>query len=178
MTSTHLVSMDISSEEVNNNNQEDKSTVINSSSVTKEVEEGSEASEPSPEASSEAGEAPSSSEGAFAIYSLNDNINGSLRVKVTSAEEWLCVARMPRDFSQTEFESLLKQFGPIQQSSIIHSDISGIVFFLLLVHVVCHWYPVDFQFVSKLLVTLHSAAFPTLAVLGVTHPFVQQKPQK
>ena len=96
MTS-NLVSMDISplSQEVNNNNQ-DKSVVTQTEEST-------------------------TKEDCSSLYSLND----TFRIKVTSPEEWLCVARMPRDFSQTEFESLLDDFGPIQQCFLIHSDISG-----------------------------------------------------
>lgn len=98
--------MDIS-EEVNNNNKEDK---------------------PTPQEDLVEEESPSTKEEDLeqtTIYSLND----TFRIKVTSAEEWLCVARMPRDFTQTEFQELLEEFGPIQQCFLIHSEISGWLLF-------------------------------------------------
>jgi len=52
----------------------------------------------------------------------------AFQIKVASAEDWLCLARMPQDFTQTEFESLLNEFGPIQQCFLIHSEISGDLF--------------------------------------------------
>ena len=114
MTS-NLVSMDIS-EEVNNNNEE---------------KAGCSGINPGPggvfnrkEACSDEPQNSSSSNPAASVYSLND----TFRIKVSSAEEWLCVARMPRDFTQTEFESLLDEFGPIQQCFLIHSEISGDLF--------------------------------------------------
>ena len=55
------------------------------------------------------------------IYSLND----TCKIVVNSPEEWLCVARLPLDFTQTEFESLLQDYGPVQQCFLIHSEISG-----------------------------------------------------
>lgn len=107
MTSSavNLVNMDIS-EEVNNNNAEDKPSCP---PEQVDVEESPRKAE----------------EDLEQIYSLND----TFRIKVTSAEEWLCVARMPRDFTQTEFQELLEEFGPIQQCFLIHSEISGWLLF-------------------------------------------------
>ena len=121
MTS-NLVSMDISSEEVNNNNQEKAgcSGAIEPALVfnRKEATTGDTTASTVPAAAivSLSGPSPTAS-----VYSLND----TFRIKVTSAEEWLCVARMPRDFTQTELESLLDEFGPIHQCFLIHSEISG-----------------------------------------------------
>ena len=55
------------------------------------------------------------------IYTLNQD----RKIIVSSPEEWLCVARLPLDFTQTEFESLLTDYGPVQQCFLIHSEISG-----------------------------------------------------
>ena len=122
MTS-NLVSMDISSEEVNNNNQEkagcsvaiDPALVFN----RKEAITGDTSAGTVPAAAIVSLSGPTSP--TASVYSLND----TFRIKVTSAEEWLCVARMPRDFTQTELESLLDEFGPIHQCFLIHSEISG-----------------------------------------------------
>ena len=127
MTS-NLVSMDISSEEVNNNNQEkagcsgaiDPALVFN----RKEAITGDTSAGKVPAAAIVSLSGPTSP--TASVYSLND----TFRIKVASAEEWLCVARMPRDFTQTELESLLDEFGPIHQCFLIHSEISG-DFFLL-----------------------------------------------
>ena len=110
MTS-NLVSMDIS-EEVNNNNEE-KAGCSGINPGLGGVFNRKEACSDEPQNSS--------INPAASVYSLND----TFRIKVTSVEEWLCVARMPRDFTQTEFESLLDEFGPIQQCFLIHSEISG-----------------------------------------------------
>ena len=122
MTS-NLVSMDISSEEVNNNNQEKAgcSGAIEPALVfnRKEATTGDTSASTVPAAAatvSLSGPSPTAS-----VYSLND----TFRINVASAEEWLCVARMPRDFTQTELESLLDEFGPIHQCFLIHSEISG-----------------------------------------------------
>ena len=123
MTS-NLVSMDISSEEVNNNNQEkagcsgaiDPALVFN----RKEAITGDTSASTVPAAAAIVSLSGPTSPTA-SVYSLND----TFRIKVTSAEEWLCVARMPRDFTQTELESLLDEFGPIHQCFLIHSEISG-----------------------------------------------------
>ena len=125
MTS-NLVSMDISSEEVNNNNQEKAgcSGAIELAPVfnRKEATTGDTSASTVPAAAIVRLSGPSP---AASVYSLND----TFRIKVTSAEEWLCVARMPRDFTQTELESLLDEFGPIHQCFLIHSEISGEDFF-------------------------------------------------
>ena len=55
------------------------------------------------------------------IYTLNQD----RKIIVSSPEEWLCVARLPLDFTQTEFESLLQDFGPLHTCFLIHSEISG-----------------------------------------------------
>jgi len=55
------------------------------------------------------------------IYSLNE----ALRLTVTYTEEWLCVARMPLDFTKAEFDKLLSEYGPVSQSFLIHSETSG-----------------------------------------------------
>ena len=55
------------------------------------------------------------------IYSLNE----ALRLTVTFTEEWLCVARMPLDFTKAEFDNLLSNYGPVSQSFLIHSETSG-----------------------------------------------------
>ena len=123
MTS-NLVSMDISSEEVNNNNQEkagfsgaiEPALVFNRKEATTGGGDTSARTVPAAAIVSLSGPSPTAS-----VYSLND----TFRIKVTSAEEWLCVARMPRDFTQTELESLLDEFGPIQQCFLIHSELSG-----------------------------------------------------
>ena len=130
MTS-NLVSMDISSEEVNNNNQEKAgcSGAIEPALVfnRKEATTGDTSASTVPAAAivSLSGPSPTAS-----VYSLND----TFRINVASAEEWLCVARMPRDFTQTELESLLDEFGPIHQCFLIHSEISGDFFYALLLY--------------------------------------------
>ena len=122
MTS-NLVSMDLS-EEVNNNNQ-DKSVnkselVLNNLSCSSSLSGSSDTSETKDDFKDDS-EDSDSKEDTFASYILNENF----RIKVSQSEEWLCVARMPRDFSQTEFEKLLQEFGPIQQCFLIHSEITG-----------------------------------------------------
>merc|ERR1719225_484293 len=123
MTS-NLVSMDISSDqEVNNNNQEKagcSSVGIDPSLQVFNRKEADDQSYCSP-GPGQVSTCSSTSSNSCSVYSLND----TFRIKVSSAEEWLCVARMPRDFTQTEFESLLDEFGPIQQCFLIHSEISG-----------------------------------------------------
>ena len=129
MTS-NLVSMDISSDqEVNNNNQEKagcSSVGIDPSLQVFNRKEADDQSYCSP-GPGQVSTCSSTSSNSCSVYSLND----TFRIKVSSAEEWLCVARMPRDFTQTEFESLLDEFGPIQQCFLIHSEISGDLFFPL-----------------------------------------------
>ena len=89
--------------EVNNNN--DKFTLETSLSSSKDDEHNEEPTiQPS-----------------HSVYTLNDD----RRILVSSPEEWLCVARLPLDFTQTEFESLLQDFGPLHTCFLIHSEISG-----------------------------------------------------
>ena len=89
--------------EVNNNN--DKFTLETSLSSSKDDEHNEEPTiQPS-----------------HSVYTLNDD----RRILVNSPEEWLCVARLPLDFTQTEFESLLQDFGPLHTCFLIHSEISG-----------------------------------------------------
>ena len=122
MTS-NLFSMEISPEEVNNNNQEKAgcSGAIEPALVfnRKEATTGDTTASTVPAAAIVSLSGPTSP--TASVYSLND----TFRIKVASAEEWLCVARMPRDFTQTELESLLDEFGPIHQCFLIHSEISG-----------------------------------------------------
>ena len=107
MTS-NLVNMDTSSasSEVNNNNTPDNG--------------GKNVFVPDTEQASSRKDDDSSS--TCTKYILTDSFGLSVR----SSEEWLCVARMPLDFTQTEFESLLDEFGPIQQCFLIHSEITGL----------------------------------------------------
>lgn len=60
-------------------------------------------------------------EDVFAVYELS---SGS-RLTVTSTEEWLCVARLPMDFTRDEFEELTQEYGAVQQSILVHSETSG-----------------------------------------------------
>ena len=91
--------------EVNNNNN-DKCTLETSFSSRKDDEHNEE---------------PTIQPQSHSVYTLNDD----RRILVHSPEEWLCVARLPLDFTQTEFESLLQDFGPLHTCFLIHSEISG-----------------------------------------------------
>jgi len=55
------------------------------------------------------------------VYSLSDTV----RLTVSSPEEWLCVSRMPLDFTQSEFQELMQEYGPMDQYFLIHSETSG-----------------------------------------------------
>ena len=54
---------------------------------------------------------------------VNNNVKGKVVVK--DAEEWLCVSRLPPDITEDEFYDLLTEFGGVEESFLIHSDIQG-----------------------------------------------------
>ena len=122
MTSNLVNFTSATTEEVNNNNDGGKLESCSGGIGKTALESHSPASSA---ASSSAASTTSSPEiediEPHSIYSLND----TCKIVVSSPEEWLCVARLPLDFTQTEFESLLQDYGPVQQCFLIHSDISG-----------------------------------------------------
>ena len=56
---------------------------------------------------------------------------GSLRLSVTaatpstSAAQWLCVARLPKDFTRAELVELVEEYGPVEETHMIHSEKTG-----------------------------------------------------
>ena len=119
---TNLVNMDLS-QEVNNNNQDKSEDVLMTSSFcsTASPESAISSLTCSEDLVKETEEISNGIEQPNVTYTLNQNF----QIKVNSPEEWLCVARMPVDFTQTEFQTLLKDFGKIQQCFLIHSEITG-----------------------------------------------------
>ena len=55
------------------------------------------------------------------LYVLDD----SFSIKVTDPEDWLCIARMPLDFSQEEFQDLVKEFGNVERVLLVNSERTG-----------------------------------------------------
>ena len=135
LSEPNLVKMDTTTmEEVNNNFQEngqilnsDKISVLNSlNSKSNNVTQDNLVSDYNKTNSVEDVTSANSNGGLLqtetsSIYCLNE----TLRLTVTYPEEWLCVARMPLDFTKAEFENLLKEYGPVSQSLLIHSETSG-----------------------------------------------------
>ena len=56
---------------------------------------------------------------------------GSLRLSVTAGAtptataQWLCVARLPRDFTRAELIELVEEYGPVEETHMIHSEKTG-----------------------------------------------------
>ena len=79
----------------------------------------------SPEASTASNEV-AKAEAAATVYSC-----GSLRVSVTAAvtpsaaAQWLCVARLPRDFTRAELLELVEEYGAVEETHMIHSEKTG-----------------------------------------------------
>ena len=77
----------------------------------------------SSEASTEAAKAEAA---AATVYSC-----GSVRVSVTAAvtpsaaAQWLCVARLPRDFTRAELLELVEEYGAVEDTHMIHSEKTG-----------------------------------------------------
>ena len=77
----------------------------------------------SPEASTEVAK---SAAAAATVYSC-----GSVRVSVTAAvtpsaaAQWLCVARLPRDFTRAELLELVEEYGAVEETHMIHSEKTG-----------------------------------------------------
>lgn len=46
-------------------------------------------------------------------------------LEVREAEEWLCVAKLPRDTTEQEFSDLLAEFGRVRTSLLMQSDTTG-----------------------------------------------------
>jgi hypothetical protein len=51
--------------------------------------------------------------------------SGSVSVTVSSKEQWLCVGRLPRTFTNDEFLQLVEEYGPVDETHMIHSDKTG-----------------------------------------------------
>lgn len=51
--------------------------------------------------------------------------SADVRIVVHDDEEWLCVARLPVDFSQDELEALALEFGAFHQAIRIKSTETG-----------------------------------------------------
>ena len=81
----------------------------------------------SPEASTASNEV-AKAEAAATVYSC-----GSLRVSVTAAvtpsaaaaAQWLCVARLPGDFTRAELLELVEEYGAVEETHMIHSEKTG-----------------------------------------------------
>ena len=80
----------------------------------------------SPEASTASTELAKAEAAAATVYSC-----GSLRVSVTAAvtpsaaAQWLCVARLPRDFTRAELLELVEEYGAVEETHMIHSEKTG-----------------------------------------------------
>ena len=82
----------------------------------------------SPEASTASNEVAKAEAAAAAatVYSC-----GSLRVSVTAAvtpsaaAQWLCVARLPGDFTRAELLELVEEYGAVEETHMIHSEKTG-----------------------------------------------------
>ena len=55
------------------------------------------------------------------LYVLDDFV----RVKVRSAEEWLCVSRLPTTTTEEELEALAAEYGKVEETVMVHSDRTG-----------------------------------------------------
>jgi hypothetical protein len=44
---------------------------------------------------------------------------------VAGPEEWLCVARLPPDMEEDEFQELLADFGRVEESFLVRSRLTG-----------------------------------------------------
>ena len=80
----------------------------------------------SPEASTASTEMAKAEAAAATVYSC-----GSVRVSVTAAvtpsaaAQWLCVARLPRDFTRAELLELVEEYGAVEETHMIHSEKTG-----------------------------------------------------
>ena len=69
-------------------------------------------------------------------FLIHSEISGDFLCSITLSVQKLIknlsknLSKMPRDFTQTELESLLYEFGPIHQCFLIHSEISVIYCFI------------------------------------------------
>ena len=50
---------------------------------------------------------------------------------VTEPEQWLCVAKLPRDTTEQEFHDILAEFGKVADSFLMVSDKTGEVHYLI-----------------------------------------------
>ena len=50
---------------------------------------------------------------------------GSLRLSVSARSQWLCVARLPRDFTREELMELVEEYGAVEETHMIHSETTG-----------------------------------------------------
>ena len=64
--------------------------------------------------------APEAAATAATVYSC-----GSLRLSVSARSQWLCVARLPRDFTREELMELVEEYGAVEETHMIHSETTG-----------------------------------------------------
>ena len=57
-------------------------------------------------------------------YSMTSE-SGEVVIEVSGPEQWLCVARLPLDFTADEFGDLVGQFGSVERVQLIHSEKTG-----------------------------------------------------
>ena len=50
---------------------------------------------------------------------------GSVRLSVSARAQWLCVARLPRDFTREELIELVEEYGAVEETHMIHSETTG-----------------------------------------------------
>uniref|UniRef100_A0A0K2U9B3 RRM domain-containing protein n=1 Tax=Lepeophtheirus salmonis TaxID=72036 RepID=A0A0K2U9B3_LEPSM len=52
-------------------------------------------------------------------------LNESFKVNVTGSEQWLCLAKLPMDLEEEEFENICSEFGGMKGYHLIRSDLTG-----------------------------------------------------
>ena len=52
-------------------------------------------------------------------------LNADRKILVESAEQWLCIGRLPRDFTEDELLELVEEYGQVEETLMIHSEKTG-----------------------------------------------------
>jgi hypothetical protein len=52
-------------------------------------------------------------------------LNADRKILVESAEQWLCIGRLPRDFTEDELLDLVEEYGQVEETIMIHSEKTG-----------------------------------------------------
>ena len=89
--------------------------------VKGEVNNNTDQPEVQPEVQPEAQPEVEDEEELVSVYELNSGF----RVKVSSGEEWLCIARLPREFAEPDVRKLAEEYGNVEEIVMINSEKTG-----------------------------------------------------